>query len=334
MNRPYRAPLSEAEGTIWNLIVKKYFPSNTAIRSEATVKQYVYAFKDFREVVGHEPTLADLTDDNVSALMHFVVQRRESAVATANDRAGRIRAFWTWAAKRRLVENYPTAQSLKEPRRTPRGWTQDDLTKIMAECDVVGGRIAGVPGRLWWLCLHLYLWDTASRIGEALAIQWSWLDAKTGLVDVPFDCRKGGESDAVYQLHPETLAMLERIREPQRKLVFPWDRTHSILYRRYESLLKAAGLPHDSKCMFHRMRRSVASHLQAGGHNATAALGHSSAEVTKKSYIDPHIAGVMSPSTMLFRPGSSHPMFHAPVEETPAVATTPLPRDLLAAEWL
>ena len=71
----------------------------------------------------------------------------------------------------------------------------------------------------------------------------------------------------------------------------------------FDKVLSAAGLPTDRKSKFHRMRRSVASHLHAAGHNATDALGHSSADVTRKSYFDPNIIGAVRPSALLFRPG-------------------------------
>jgi integrase len=53
--------------------------------------------------------------------------------------------------------------------------------------------------------------------------------------------------------------------------------------------------------MFHRLRKSVSSHLEAAGINSTSAMGHSSREVTERSYIDRRIAKTVSPADVLFR---------------------------------
>jgi integrase len=58
------------------------------------------------------------------------------------------------------------------------------------------------------------------------------------------------------------------------------------------SILIAAGLPHGPKDKFHKIRKTTASHIAkaAGASMASAVLGHSDVEVTKR-YIDPTIAG-------------------------------------------
>jgi hypothetical protein len=79
--------------------------------------------------------------------------------------------------------------------------------------------------------------------------------------------------------------------------------THEALYTGYRRLLKLAGLPVEPRAAFHKMRRSVASHLQANGHSACDVLGHSTPQVTRDSYLDPRIVGATRPSEVLFRPG-------------------------------
>ena len=85
-------------------------------------------------------------------------------------------------------------------------------------------------------------------------------------------------------------------------MVWPWDSSEHWLYKTYKRMLKSARLPVGRGDAFHRMRRSVASHMAAGGFDATEALGHSSSAITKKSYLDPTIVGVAVPSQVLFRP--------------------------------
>jgi len=44
----------------------------------------------------------------------------------------------------------------------------------------------------------------------------------------------------------------------------------------------------------------------ASGHNATDALGHATADITRSSYLDPSIIGGVKPADVLFRPGQSN----------------------------
>jgi integrase len=70
----------------------------------------------------------------------------------------------------------------------------------------------------------------------------------------------------------------------------------------YNEILKRAKFEPTAKNKTHKMRRSVASHLQARGVDATAALGHSSSDVTRKNYLDPRILAPRGPADVLFNP--------------------------------
>jgi integrase len=292
---------------------------NIAIRSEQTKRRYGIALTDLRDIVGHEPAASDLTDDNL-AVMAGLLLKRELAPETINERTGRIRALWTWMAKRRLVEMFPTVQNVKEPRRIPRAWSPDQIARLFSACDRMRGFVGDIPANLFWRGLHAVLWDTGERIGALLALRWEWINLDTGRISIPAEARKGGDQDMAYSLHPDTAALLRQIQQPVRELVFQWPGAYQSIYGPYRKIIINAGLPDDRKSKFHRMRRSVASHLHAAGVDATAALGHSSAELTRRSYLDPEIIGGAAPHTVLFRPGQS------PVKQSSDA--------LAAAEWL
>jgi|ERR1700690_2884339 integrase len=93
--------------------------------------------------------------------------------------------------------------------------------------------------------------------------------------------------------------MLKRIQQPVRELVFDMPIHYASLFYKYKRILKLAELPHGRDSMFHRMRKSVASHYEKAGGNATALLGHSSRSVTKK-YIDPTISSPKPAAEVLF----------------------------------
>ncbi len=97
------------------------------------------------------------------------------------------------------------------------------------------------------------------------------------------------------------MAILSQIRLPQRDLVFPWDRAQNYLWKVYGKIRKKAGLPAGRRDSFHRLRRSVASHMEAAGGNATDQLRHSGRRVTE-AYLDPRIVVKQQAIDFLFRP--------------------------------
>jgi integrase len=66
----------------------------------------------------------------------------------------------------------------------------------------------------------------------------------------------------------------------------------------------AAGLPDTREYKFHVLRKSVASHYEAAGGNATDLLKHSSRKVTL-TYLDPRVVRPAAPVDLLFRPGET-----------------------------
>jgi integrase len=299
-----KVSLSDAEGTLWHICTAQYFPRNVRITKQTTRNQYEFALRHFKEFLGHDATVDDLTDDNCAGTMKRMMDKGLAA-ETINGSVGCVKALWTWLAKRRLTPDFPTFQNLKEPKRVPRAWSREELGRLIAACRAVAGNVAPlVLAADWWTALHLVIWDTSERIGAVLAIRKEWLNWQTGDLLIPAESRKGGERDMQYKLHPETLKALERITNSGSDLLFYWPRgRNDSLYYRYKRIRIAAGLPTDRKSAFHRVRRSVASHLHAAGHNATDALGHASADITRKSYLDPAIAGAVRPADVLFRPG-------------------------------
>ena len=84
------------------------------------------------------------------------------------------------------------------------------------------------------------------------------------------------------------------------ELVFPWPYSYTYLWKKFGEVLRLAELPSDFRCKFHRIRRSVASHAEAAGANATAMLRHTKREITE-SYLDPRICTPQQPVDVLFR---------------------------------
>jgi integrase len=277
--------------------LERYFLCNPRIQSDQTIKVYRLALSRLAQVVGHPPTLDDLTDDNVAAVMQIML-RAGRAPATVNERRDRLHAFWRWLAKRGIVKQWPTTPSLPEPIRIPKAWSRDELTTLLRACAAQPGWIACVSAAQWWTTLHYVAWDTGERIGALLQAEWSHLEGEW--LTLPAEVRKGKKSDRAYKLCGVTLAALEAIRFPKRMLIWPWPWDRLYVWPRYKRLRREAGLPTDSRSAFHRMRRSVGSWVKALGGNASDALGHLDPRTTA-SYLDPRIAGGQQASDILFR---------------------------------
>lgn len=191
-----------------------------------------------------------------------------------------------------------------EPRQIPQAWQADEIQRLFAAADRAVGAYAGVSCAQWWKMLLLILWDTGERIGAIRDLAWSHVDLRRGWLHVPAKFRKGGREDKVYRLASETLSILRESKKSKpRDLLFPWPYSDTYLWRMFGKLLKSAGLESGARDKFHRLRRSVASHYEAAGGDATELLGHSERKVTTKHYLDPRIVGVAKPACeLLFRP--------------------------------
>lgn len=285
-------------GTLTNICETYYFPNNQDIRSPKTVRQYEFALADLAEALGHPPTLLDLTDDSVSRLLAHL-RARGLRPKTCNERAGRILALWRWLYHRRKIDSLPQAQALPVPRKIPLAWSHSELDQLIDACGRVNGFVGDLPASWWWLSLHYAMWDSGERIGAMIQCRWEWISGDWLII--PAEARKGQTEDRCYHLSPESTGWLDAIRRPKRELIWPWPYSEPYLWQRYKQIRKIAGLSTDRQSSFHRMRRSVASHFEAAGGNATELLGHSDRKLTKQSYLDPRFVRPPQAADKLFR---------------------------------
>lgn len=278
---------------------ESYAKMNRRMTSPQTAKVYRIAIKQLGDAIGHAPTLADLSDDNLIVLEKHLAGRSKY---TINERTGRLKALWRWLAKRRYVDDWPSVDRLPVPEPERRAWTVDQVRSILKACEQMTptrhfeGQYAGVLASRWWYVWHLVQWETGERTGAMLALTWDMLTDR-GLA-VPGSCRKAGKS-AFYLLTGETMRRLQDFRQPERERLFPWPSSIATFYNHYRRLLKIAGLPHDRKCKPQRMRRSHLTHWAAGGGDPTARAQHSSAGLTTRFYLDETQLPAPSPSDFL-----------------------------------
>lgn len=282
---------SDQEGTLEHLFFDRYLPTRPSISSQLTINQYGRSIRRFNEFLGRPAQIGDLSDETVGGHLRWLIDTKGVKAVTANGEVKQIKSLWNWAAKKRLVEHFPTLGKLPEPERVPQAWTEEELAKLFAALSKQDGKIGKVDASKWWIAFHLLLWDSGERTGAMLAMRWEWLDRKKGVLIVPGEFRKGRIQAMVYTLKAETLAALNDIAEPTRELMFPRTDSHkSDFYGAYKRLILSAGLeyvPHRTGPQ--KMRRTFASFLEQRGGNATKALRHCMRKVTEDSYLDPRI---------------------------------------------
>lgn len=274
-------------------LLDEYLAMNTRIRSHATKDHYLRSIRQFEESLGGGvATVEDLTDDNLARFMLKTVDADGLSEVTANQRVKQLRALWTWAAKRRIVEQFPTVQNLREPQRLPTAWTMTQLHQLFEACKVVPGWVAQHRARTWWSALHWWLFDTGERITATLALERRWVDLEQGVAKVPAAARKGGCKAMVYRLRKETCELFAKMlaAESDTGLVFDshWS-GRSSLYKAYRRVVESADLPWEPRyCGFHKMRATVLTMIEAHGGNAQAFARHTTRAVTE-AYLDQSI---------------------------------------------
>lgn len=259
-----------------------YQPLRLLNRSKRTVQLFNYTIKLFGKTLGRPATLDDLNDLVVARhLSKLLAEGRKPA--GVNKERRQLVALWNLAAKKRLVDQFPVLPTVHEPEQMPKAWTTEEMWRLRMSCNMQPGNYAGIPAARWWLAMHHVLYSTGERITAVLRMRWR--DVTGNVVVFPAENRKGSKRASVATLTTQAMESLELIRLPVRDLVFPWEYQPSYMYNVYREILKRAELDSDSRSMFHRMRRSHATHLKIAGGDPTASLGHANASTTAR-YID------------------------------------------------
>lgn len=273
--------------------LEKYLSVRTKIRADATVDHYRRSIRQFAVHLEREPMPSDLTDDNLSAFMLATV-RAGFKEATANQRTKQLRALWTWMAKRRLVEQFPTFDALDEPEPLPTAWSDEDLHKLFAACAAQKGWIGPHLASTWWLAIHWWWISTAERTEATMMLERSMLQLDQGMAVVPARIRKGKRKNRHYRLHPRCCELLEQMLKVPSPTGLVFDHTWSDwrnIFKRYRALIKSAGLPYvRGKTGPKKLRCSVYTRIELGGGDASKFARHSDRRVTE-AYLDQLMLG-------------------------------------------
>lgn len=274
-----------------------YRPAKLVARSAKTLNVYRAVIHVLEIFLGRPATLADMTNETVSALLGWGIAKRKNSVATVNCWRAHLLAIWRFALKRKLIHEPPDVDKLKAPKRLPEAWTIEEFGRVLQAAAALRGHIGEVQASAWWTAFLLTIYDTGLRRTAALSLRMVDLDVERRHVVARAEHSKTA-TDQVFQLSDTTIAALRAIIDPPRELLFDWpyDRydgtTYTALSRAFRGIVKAAGLPNGSRNGLHKIRRTSASHLANAVpiEHVMHHLGHSSPDMARRHYIDPRIA--------------------------------------------
>jgi len=280
-----------------NFFTHHYRPRRLLGKSENTTRLYLLSIRAFGKSLGHQATLADLTDENLITHMQSVLDNHRSP-ATANKDRCQLLAIWRLAVQLKMVDTWPNVPQLIEPERTPTAWLSSELLALLDTAAKQQGDFCGVPRSLWWRAMLLLCLDTGERIGAVALMRWEWLNGEWATM--PAEARKGKKRDKAFKLSPTTLEAIQAVRDVKvgGPKVFPWPYCRMYLWTLYKRLLVEANLPSGRRDKFHKLRRTTASTVHAAGLDAQDALDHEYRRTTKR-YLDPRFNRERQPCDVL-----------------------------------
>ncbi len=236
---------------------------------------------------GRPALLSDLSDDFLNRWL--VSMETKWAPKTIRRRRGDILSVWRHAVVRGVVEIPPLwIRKIKVPQPVPEAWTLGELRMIlMATKRLPRWFPNGIQQGQFWAAFVHTAYDTGLRQGDLLSLRRKQIAADGRLTIVQSKTLQGH----VCRVRPDTLAAIDAIFPPARSLIFAWPYCREVFYTHWRKLLMLAGLPTGRHQGMQKLRRTSATHLErvAPGY-ATVHLGHRSADLAKRHYIDASIA--------------------------------------------
>ena len=111
--------------------------------NESCRRQYRLTFTRWADTLGTEPTLDHL--DPLVVQTYIATRRAEWSAATAKKDRNQISALWSYCAKRRYVDQFPTLAQIRAPGRIPRGYTVEEVSALLRQALQARPRIKPTP---------------------------------------------------------------------------------------------------------------------------------------------------------------------------------------------
>jgi integrase len=280
--------------TVHQLFDLHYAPAKLARKSRAHRQQMRLTLDRLQEFFERPVDLDDFTlglIDGFRAWRSDKASPRYVEATTLNKDLRNLRALANFAHRRGFLAEQLFFEFEEEFVDDPLAWFPDELARIFASAAQERGSIGGLPAARFWQALPATIYSTGARIGAVMQLRREFVDLDRGLLTLKCRTQKQRKGQVLH-LHPETVAAIEAIWLPERELMFPWPYDQQqqgwpTLTRHYKRILLRAGLPIDSKRLFHCLRKTTATCIEKASdrREAQRQLGHSTEQVTAR-YID------------------------------------------------
>ena len=227
--------------TLWSICLEVYFPRRLKIRCEQTRRHYRYSLNAFADYLGREPELTDLNEDCVTLWVGAMLTRGENkedprSVSTSLSYVTRVITLWRFLFHKRIAESYPLIELPSAPEPMPLALSEGELCKLFEAAQCRPGFVCGIPARYYWPALFGFVFNTSERKGGTMATLREWVNLDNRVAVVPANVRKGKRKTATYPLWEEVCWLLNRIWNPVRDRMFPWEsRMHRFTSKSGES---------------------------------------------------------------------------------------------------
>jgi len=275
---------------ISELLIDRYAPLHDLC--DKTIRLYEMTLDRFGEFLGHAPVLTDLDDLVVCKFLRWraVTPHRGRLASPGSVLKDKVQlvAIWSFAAKKRLVAEFPSLPRTKAAKRLPRAYTATDVARLILAARKRRGTTGGKPAAWWWSTILYTGWCTAERLGAMLQLRWRDVDLDARRIVFVASTRKGHTRDIARSITQDLADQLRLHRGQPDDLVWHWDRHPISIFPSLKCLARAAQVVPRG---FHGLRKSGASYCKANGGDATRFLDHSNPKITAEHYIDETIGG-------------------------------------------
>ncbi len=246
-----------------------------------TTQDYLWVARQFEASGG--PPLSGFSAEAINRHLAGLVERG-CAPGSVRTRRTKLLVLWRAAYREGITELAPDADRVRQvrvPAPNPVGFTAAEMRRLVDHCEQQLRHplvLVPVPAGDYLAALFLFLWDTGMRLGDALSMEFAWLTTGT----VTWRQHKTGVWHRA-RLTPRTRAAIERIRVPERCLIWPRPNPNrTALYRLIKAAIAGAELRGTSKWI----RRGVATDVYLSGGDPARALGHvPGSRVAYKHYV-------------------------------------------------
>lgn len=237
--------------------------------SARTIDDYAWIAGYFtRDTHAH---LDDLSAATVNAYLVSLRDRGWSADSVKSFRT-KLLTLWRGAYADGYTNNRPDVDRVRKIRvmqPNPRGLNAEQARELVAHCELNYRRrmrLVSVAKGDYLAALFGFLWDTDMRLGDALSMEFDWIQVGqvTWLQSKTKRWHRAKVSD-------KTDAAIARIRTPGRRLIWPRpSKSRTSLYKMIRQAFLDAGLQGTSKWI----RRGAATDVYLSGGDPSRALGH------------------------------------------------------------